>query len=188
TRQSGPRSACRRRCSPAGAAGSGRLRLARRRPGLLGLVLRDRRLGRSARRRRWLGLTLAKAVLAEGLPLAEHGVNGSSPTPRQDGQGLGRAVFLLLLLLPLLGPVAAAQEQASDLAEGPAQVGVADLLAPRAQFLARRLVVARRQAGVGQELPRVVKALDLVHLVEQHQRQDRPDAGDGPQAMVCLRV
>jgi hypothetical protein len=49
-------------------------------------------------------------------------------------------------------------------------MGVADLLAARAQLLARRLVVATDQASVGQELADALEAVHLVHLIQPHQR------------------
>src|SRR3954454_16175333 len=85
---------------------------------------------------------LPEACLVEGLALAQHVVGRASEPRRQDCQRLGFAALRLLLLLPLFGSVAAAQEQACRLAEGPAQVRVADLLAARAYLLAGRLVGA----------------------------------------------
>jgi len=67
-------------------------------------------------------------------------------------------------------------------------MGVADLLAAGAQLLARRLMGATHQPGVRQELPDALEAIDLVHFIQEHQRQDRPDAGNGPQPMIRLHV
>src|SRR5262245_46055017 len=100
---------------------------------------------------------LPETRLVERLALAQHVVDGPPQPRRQDRQRLGLAALRLLLVLPLLGPLAAAQEQAGGLAEGPAQVGVADLLAPRADLLAGRLVGAAHQPGVRQELADVVE-------------------------------
>src|SRR5687768_3911397 len=80
---------------------------------------------------------LPEARLVERLALAQPVVDGPPQPRRQDRQRLGLAPLRLLFLLPLLGPLAAAQEQAGGLAEGPAQVRVADLLAPRALRFAR---------------------------------------------------
>src|SRR4051812_14951945 len=102
---------------------------------------------------------LPEALLVEGFALAEQVVDGPAQPRRQDRQRLGLAALRLLLLLPLLATLTAPQEQAGRLAEGPAQVGVADLLAARALLLARRLVGAAHQPGVRQELADVVEAL-----------------------------
>src|SRR3954468_24632540 len=85
---------------------------------------------------------LPEARLVERLALAEHVIDRPRQLRCQDRQRLGLPLGCLLLLLPLLGPLAATQKQARRLAEGPAQVRVADLLAARALLLAGRLVGA----------------------------------------------
>src|SRR4051794_36260750 len=103
---------------------------------------------------------LPEARLVERLTLAEHVVNRAPQSRRQDRQRLGLAALRLLLLLPLLGALAAAQEQARRLAEGPAQMRIADLLAGR-------LVGAAHQSRVRHELTDVVEAPHFVQFVEQ---------------------
>src|SRR5882724_2227549 len=95
-------------------------------------------------------VALPETLLVEGLGLAPHVVDRPGQPRRQDGQSLALAAFLLLLLLERLGPLAAAEEQARRLGEGPAQVGVADLVAAGAEHLARRLVSATHQPAVRQ--------------------------------------
>src|SRR3954452_19700969 len=92
---------------------------------------------------------LPETLFIEGLTLAEHVVDGAAQLRRQDGQSLALPALRRLLLLPALGPFAGPQKQAGGLGEGPAQVGVADLLAPGAQFLAGRFMQAAYQPGVG---------------------------------------
>src|SRR5256885_10819376 len=87
-----------------------------------------------------LAAPLPEALFVEGLALAQHVVDCPPQLGRQDGQRLGLAALRLLLLLPALGPLTAAQQQAGRLAEGPAEVGVADPLAAGALLLAGRLV------------------------------------------------
>src|SRR5262249_399912 len=111
------------------------------------------------------GPAAPEAVLVEGLGLAPEVVDGPPQPGRQDGQGLPLAVPPGLPLLPAPGPVAATQEQAGGLAQGPAQGGVADLPPAGAEHLAVRLVGAADQAGVGEERPDAGEALDVVDLV-----------------------
>jgi len=59
---------------------------------------------RSTRCRRCGRLAAPEAVLVEDQPLAEQMVDGPAQLGSQDGQGLALATFLLLPLLPLLGP------------------------------------------------------------------------------------
>jgi len=49
-------------------------------------------------------------------------------------------------------------------------------------------VLGAHQAAVGDEVPHVGEALDVVQLVEQHQRQDLADAGNRLQPLIGLRI
>ena len=57
-------------------------------------------------------------------------------------------------------------------------MGVADLVAARAQLLARRLVPATHQAGVGQEFADIGKTTYVVNLVQERQAENLADAAD----------
>ncbi len=107
---------------------------------------------------------------------------------RQDRERFGGTTFLLLLLLPFAGPFAGAQKQARRLTEGPTQMGVADLLRSRAELLARRLVGATHQPGVGEELADVLETRHIVQFVQQHQGENRADAGNAAQTVIALGV
>src|SRR5262249_2507649 len=113
-----------------------------------------------------------KTLLVERFLLAEHVKDTPRQPRRQDAQRLARAVFLRLPLLPPLGSLTGAEKQTGDLREGPAQMGVADLLAAPAQLLARRLVVRAHQPRVRQELSHLLETSSIVHLVQEHQAQD----------------
>src|SRR5262249_28625852 len=126
----------------------------------------------AALRAHGLSLALPEAGLVEGLALAPQVVDRPRQTRRQDRQHATFAALFQLPPLPLLGPLTAAQEQAGGLAEGPAQVGVADLLPAPAEHLAGRLVPRTHQACIRQELPLGAEAADVVNLVEQHQGED----------------
>src|SRR5262249_54424659 len=88
----------------------------------------------------FIGLAAPEAALVGRLGFPPQVVDRSGQSRRQDGQGLALAAPPGLPLLPALGPLAAAQEQAGGLAEGPAQLRVADLLPARAYHLAVGLV------------------------------------------------
>ena len=69
------------------------------------------------------------------------------------------------------------QEQAGCFTKGPAQMDIADLAAGRAVAFAGRLFGAFDQAGVGEEVAYFLKAVDIVNLVEDHQREYLADTG-----------
>src|SRR5689334_15094536 len=68
--------------------------------------------------------SLPEPRLVERLALAQHVVDGPPQPCRQDRQRLGLAALRLLLLLPPLGPLAAAQEQAGRPVPRRRQAGV----------------------------------------------------------------
>ena len=80
------------------------------------------------------------------------------------------------------------QHQARGLAEGPLEVGVADLLAARSLHLAGTLVAAPHQPRIRQEVADLREAGDGVDLVEQDQSEDRTDARHRPQQAEGHRV
>src|SRR5262245_7587754 len=133
-------------------------------------------------------LIVPETLLVESDLLGQHVVDGPTELGGQDAQGLGLAELLLLLLHPLLGPVAAAQKQAGGLRERPAQVRVADLLATRALLLAGRLVLAADQPGIAEEMTHVGKAADVMDLVKKDEGQDLTDAGNRLQPEIGLRI
>src|SRR5262249_53457856 len=101
----------------------------------------------------FLVLAAPEAVLVERLALAPQVEHGRWRPRRHLRQRRALTALAGLHLLPALGPLAAAQKQTRRLAEGPAPLGVAHLLAAGPFDLAGRLVVAVHQAGVGQQLP-----------------------------------
>src|SRR6266851_7774244 len=131
---------------------------------------------------------IPKPLLIKGFFLAEHVVDRPTQLGRQDRERFGGTTFLLLLLLPFAGPFAGAQKQARRLTEGPTQMGVADLLRSRAELLARRLVGATHQPGVGEELADVLETRHIVQFVQQHQGENRADAGNAAQTVIALGV
>src|SRR5262245_8852407 len=106
-----------------------------------------------------------KPFAVEDLALAEQVVDGSAQASGQGSQGPRLAVFLLAAGQPLLGLLTLAEEQAGRLREGPFEMGVADLVAAGALLLARRLVGAADQPGVGEELADLGEAADVVDFV-----------------------
>src|SRR5262249_60903453 len=75
---------------------------------------------RRCRRRARLGLTAPEAVLVKRRALAQPVADPPRQPGPPDGQGLAAAVLLLLPLLPLPRPLAAAQEHARPLRKRPA--------------------------------------------------------------------
>src|SRR5262249_24433755 len=134
----------------------------------------------------FLVLTTPEAALVERFALAPQVEDGPGQPRRQDGQRLALTALAGLPLLPAPGPLPAAQKQTRRLAEGPAQLAVADLLAAGTFDLAGRLVVATHQAGVGQQLPGAGEPADVVDLVKQDEGEDLADAGDGLQPVEGL--
>src|SRR5260370_13954861 len=134
------------------------------------------------------GQLVPEALFVKGFLLPEYVVDCPAQLRRQDRERFGGTTFLLLLLLPLAGPFAGAQEQARRLAEGPTQMRVADLSASRAELLARRLVGATHQPGVGKELSDVLESCHVVQFVQEHQGENRADAGNRAQTVIGLRV
>src|SRR5262249_43587777 len=152
-------------------------------PGIARLLWGQRRGVRTGSAR-----AVPETLLIERFALAQHVVDCPPQPRRQDRQRLALAALRRLLLLPLLGALTGAQEQARRLGEGPAQVGVADLLATGAQLFAARFMGATHQPGVRQKLPGRVEAPDGMRLVEQDQRQHLADPGNAPQPVEGLHV
>src|SRR5260370_24111232 len=153
------------------------------------------RLRKEQRRGNRTGVALAsdgdahlvpEALFIKGFFLAEHVVDRPTQLGRQDRERFGGTTFLLLLLLPFAGPFAGAQKQARRLTEGPTQMGVADLLRSRAELLARRLMCATLHPGVGQELADVLETRHVAQVVQQHQAENRADAGNAAQTVIAL--
>src|SRR5258708_680646 len=86
---------------------------------------------------RRLRLARPEAFLVEVLLLAPHEIHRPRQFRCQDAERLAGAAFLLLPLLPGTRPLADTQKPTGRLAEGPTQMGVADLLAAGTQHLAR---------------------------------------------------
>src|SRR5437868_12286681 len=87
--------------------------------GMGGLLARQRRGTRTVRPL----AAVPETLLVESLAFAEHVVDRPAQPRRQDRQRLAFATLRRLFLLPALGPLAAAQEQARRLGECPAQMG-----------------------------------------------------------------
>ena len=114
----------------------------------------------------------------QGPPL-QHVVGGAADLVGEDGQSLPLSVLSLELLQEGLALGVLPEEQDGGLGEGPLQVDVADLLAPRPELLAGGLLRALDQAGVGGEVLDGGEALDVVDLVEDCQGEDLADAREG---------
>jgi hypothetical protein len=109
----------------------------------------------------------------------EHVVDRSADLVREDRERLPLAAVLL--------------EPRHELGDGrrvrvPLEVHVAHLGAAGAEHLTGRFVGALDEAGVRGELLHPIEPPDVVDLIEDGQREDRPDAGHRPQAVERIRV
>ena len=129
-----------------------------------------------------------KTLHVKGFTLAQHVVDRAAQPRRQDAERLLLAVLLLVPGLPGLHRGKVAHEQAHRLGKRPLQMGIADLVAARAQLLARRLVPATHQPGVRQEFADIGKTTDVVNLVQQRQPQNLADAADRLEQVERLRI
>ncbi len=71
------------------------------------------------------------------------------------------------------------EKEGGRFGEGPLQVDVADLAAGGAKALAGGLLGALDQTGIGSEVLHPGEAVDVVDLIEDHQREGRTDPMDG---------
>jgi len=115
-------------------------------------------------------------------------INRTAELGGEDTERLAGRVLLVHARLPAFGLVAGAQVETSRLAEGPAQVGVADLLVAEALRFARGLVRGSDEARVRQEVAGLGEACDVVDFVKERQAKDFADTGDGLQPGVGLRI
>ena len=99
----------------------------------------------------------------------------------QDREGFGLAVAGPESLLEHLGRRVGSEEEDGRLGEGPLEMDVADLASARTQALARGLLGALDEPGVGGEVLDAREAVNVVDLVEDRQGEDLADAGQGPE-------
>ena len=67
-------------------------------------------------------------------------------------------------------------------------MGIADLPAAVAQDLAGRALLGLDESRVGEELLDTAEAIDVLDLVEQHEREDSADTGDAAQQVIAEGV
>jgi hypothetical protein len=120
----------------------------------------------------------------------EHVVDRSADLVREDRERLPLAAVLLEPRHELGDGrrVRVPQKQDGRLGERPLEVHVAHLGAAGAEHLTGRFVGALDEAGVRGELLHPIEPPDVVDLIEDGQREDRPDAGHRPQAVERIRV
>jgi len=96
----------------------------------------------------------------------------------QDGQGLALAVLAGQLAVQLPARFVALEEELGCQGEGPAQMGVADLLAGGAEFLAIRFLDAGGQSAIGGKVLNPGETVDVLDLVKQVESIDPAHAGN----------
>ena len=126
--------------------------------------------------------------LIEAAVFREHRVDGLAELLGQDRQCLALAVAAGLFLQPALCVGITLEEQHGRLAEGPAQVAVADLLVGFTDHLASGLLGTANQTGIGQKLSTGRETLDVLDLVEQHESEDLADAAYRAEQMIHLCI
>jgi len=105
-------------------------------------------------------------ILVKGLVVLYHEIHGSSQLMCQDGQGLAFAVLVSEPIEISFPWLIAFQEKDSCFAEGPLEMGVADLLAACALHFAVGFFRAFDQAAVGDEILDRWESLDGFNLIE----------------------
>ena len=124
----------------------------------------------------------------EPLPVFQHEIDRSAELVRQDGERLAFAVFAHQLVVELPARFVAFEEQLRSQGKGPAEMGVADLFAAAAVFLAIGFLGAGDQAAIGGEILNPGKAADVLNLIEQIEGIDPAHAGDALQEGISSRV
>lgn len=120
-----------------------------------------------------------EAVHIEGGLLFEHEVGGAAELCSQDTQGLSLGMFLPESVKVGVAGGIAQEEADGGLAEGPLDVGVADLGPGDAERLSVGFLGAFDEAAVGREILGRGKAPDIADLIEKGEAQDLSDAVDG---------
>ena len=125
------------------------------------------------------------------LSLKTYGVEGGSPfhdvvgrSPElvgEDGHADGFAVFGFQSLSVRLAPGRVAGKAGGCLGKRPLEMCVADFAHRRRDDLAGRGLLGTNQSSIGGESPDTVEAVYVADLVEDVQREDRSDAGNGLQ-------
>jgi hypothetical protein len=118
----------------------------------------------------------------------QHVVGRPAQLVREDREGFPLAMLPLEALEQLLAGGILTEKQDGRLREGPLEVGVADLAAPRAEALAGRRLGAGDQPRVGGEVLDAGEAADVVDLIEDGQGEDFADAGERLEPEEAVRV
>jgi hypothetical protein len=131
----------------------------------------------------------AKELLhIESLLSFEHEVDGPSEFMGEDGEGLGFTVFLLEPLFEFHAFGIPPKEEDSGFGEGPLEVGVTDLFARGSIAFPGGFFGALAEPGIGGEVLDPGETVDVVDLVEDDEREDGPDAVDGPQEIEGVGI
>lgn len=120
-----------------------------------------------------------ESVHIEGGLLFEHEIGGATELCGQDAQGLSLGVFLSETLEIGVAGRIAQQEADGGFAEGPLDMGVADLSPGDAERFSIGFLGAFDEAAVGREILGRGKAGDVADLIEEGEAQDLADAVDG---------
>ena len=97
---------------------------------------------------------------------------------RQDGQGFALAMFFLQAGEQCLCGGIIPQEEHGGFGKGPREMGLADLAAGGARACASRFSGTLDETTGGGTILHTWESLDIMHLVEQHEAEDRADTRD----------
>jgi hypothetical protein len=104
-------------------------------------------------------------------------IHGAGQFMGQDGQGFPLPMFFHQAGEAFLTRRVVAEKQDGGFGEGPFEVGIANLLAGGAVALAGGFLGTLDEPAVGDELLDPWEAVDIVDLLQQHERQDLADPG-----------
>jgi len=106
----------------------------------------------------------------------------------KDREGFSLAVFVCQSVEVFFPRLIALEEECGRFAEGPFEMGLADLFASCAGLFAIGLLGALDEPGIGGKVLDRREAVDVFDLVEDDEAQDSTDAGDGFEQGVGHRV
>jgi hypothetical protein len=133
-------------------------------------------------------LSLQKFLPIERRVPCEHVLDRAGQLLGQYGQRFALSVFVLQPGQVLLADRIVPQKQHGGFGKRPLQIGVADLGARKAGAFARGFRRTLTQTAIGDKILDPGKALDVMHLLQEHQAEDFANSGSGLEEGQGLRL